>query len=61
MLKKPDFLQDYSSELATGVYKSGHVSIKLLKWICYFDRSFYENLNYFDLMGSLCRYFIQIT
>ena len=27
-----------------------------MKWICYYDRSYYENINYFDLMGSICKY-----
>ena len=27
-----------------------------MKWICYYDRLYYENNNYFDLMGSICKY-----
>ena len=61
MMKNPDFEQDYWSRTATGVYKIGHDSIRLLKWICYYDRSFYENINYYDLMGSICRYNTDIT
>ena len=53
MLENPDFEQIYWSKTATGVYKIGHDSIRLMKWICYYDRSYYENINYYDLMGSI--------
>ena len=42
MLEYPDFGQDYWSRTATAVYKSGHDSIRLMKWISYYDRSYYE-------------------
>ena len=54
MLLNPDFEQNYWSRTAKGIYKIGHDSIRLMKFICYYDRSFYENINYYDLMGSLC-------
>ena len=53
MIKNPDFEQIYWSKSATGIYKIGHDSIRLIKWICYYDRSFYENINYYDLMASI--------
>ena len=53
LLKNPDFQQDYWSITAQGVYKIGHDSIRLMKWICYYDRAYYENINYHDLMGSI--------
>ena len=56
MLENSDFEQNYWSRTATGIYKIGHDSIRLMKWICYYDRSYYENINYFDLMGSICKY-----
>ena len=56
MIRNPDFEQNYWSRTAKGIYKIGHVSIRLMKWICYYDRSYYENINYFDLMGSICKY-----
>ena len=56
MIKNPDFEQNYWSRTARGIYKIGHDSIRLMKWICYYDRSYYENINYFDLMGSICKY-----
>ena len=55
LLKNSDFEQDYWSRTAQGVYKIGHDSIGLMKWICYYDRSFYENINYHDLMGCICK------
>ena len=61
MIKNFDFEQDYWSRTAQGVYKIGHDSIRLMKWSCYYDRSYYENMNYYDLMGSICRYNIDIT
>ena len=61
MLKNPNFEQNKYSITSTGIYKIGHDSIRLMKWICYYDRSYYENVNYFDLMGSICKYNIDIT
>ena len=61
MLENPDFEQDYWSRTAKGIYKIGHYSIRLLKWICYYDRSYYENINYYDLMGSLCNHLNEIS
>ena len=53
MLENPDFEQNYWSRTATGIYKISHDSIRLMKWICYYDRSYYENINYYDLMASI--------
>ena len=61
MIKNSDFEQNYWSRTARGVYKIGHDSIRLMKWICYYDRSFYENVNYFDLMASVCKYLNEIS
>ena len=58
MNENPDFEQDYWSRTAIGIYKIGHDSIRLMKWICYYDRSYYENINCYDLMGSFCKYVI---
>ena len=58
MLKNPHFEQDYWSRTAIGIYKIGHDSIRLMKWICYYDRFYYENIDYYDLMGSVCKYLI---
>ena len=56
MIKNLNFEQNYWSRTAKGIYKIGHDSIRLVKWICYYDRSYYENINYYDLMGSICKY-----
>ena len=45
MMKNPDFEQDYWSRTATGIYRIGHECIRLMKWICYYDRLYYENVN----------------
>ena len=56
MLENPDFEQNYWSRTATGIYKIGHDSIRLMKWLIYRDRSHHDNMNYFDLMASICKY-----
>ena len=48
MLENPDFEQDYWSRTAEGIYKTGHDSIRLRKWLIYYDRSYHNNLNCFD-------------
>ena len=54
MLKNPDFEQNYWSGTAKGIYKIGYESIRLMKWICYYDRSYYDKINYYDMMASIC-------
>ena len=61
LLKYSDFEQNHWSRTAEGIYKIGHDSIRLMKWICYYDRIFYENINYFDLLGSLCNHLKDIS
>ena len=56
MIKNPNFEQNKYSITSTGIYKTGHDSMRLMKWIRYYDRSYYENIKYYDLMGSICRY-----
>ena len=55
-LEFPDFEQNHYSITSTGIYKFAHDSIRLLKWICYYDRSYFENINDYDLMGSICKH-----
>ena len=38
MLENPDFEQNYYSRTATGIYEIGHDSIRLMKWLAYYDR-----------------------
>ena len=52
-LETSDFEQNYWSRTAIGIYKIGHDSIRLLRWICYYDRSYYETINFYDLLGSV--------
>ena len=61
LLKNPDFEQDYWSRTVQGVYKIAHDSIRLMKWICYYDRSYYENINFYNLMGSICNHLNEIS
>ena len=53
MLENPNFEKNHYSKISTGIYKTTHDSIRLKKWICYCDRSQYENLIYYDLMGNV--------
>ena len=61
LLNNPNFEQKKYSKIATGIYKIGHDSIRLMKWICYYDRSYYENINYYDMMGSICKHLNEIS
>ena len=55
MIINHDFEQDFYSRTAMGIYKNGHDNIRLMKWLAYYDRSYYENINYYDLMGSIVK------
>ena len=48
VIENPDFEQDHWSRTAEGNYKNAHDSIRLMKWICYYGRSYSENINYYD-------------
>ena len=61
MIRNPDFEQNYWSRTASGIYRIGHDSIRLMKFICYYDRSYYENINYYDIMGSICNHLNEIS
>ena len=61
MLENPNFEQNKHSIISTGVYKIARDSVRLLKWICYHDTSFYENINYYDLMGTVCKHLNEIS
>ena len=61
MLENPDFEQNKYSLTSTGIYKIAQDSIRLMKWICYFDRTFYEYINNYDMMGSVCNYLNEIS
>ena len=40
MLKNPNFEQNKYSITSTGIYKIAHDSIRLMKSICFYDRSY---------------------
>ena len=61
MLQNSDFEQNNWSRTAEGIYKIGHDSIRIMNWICYYDRSYHENKNYYDLMGSICKNLKEIS
>ena len=61
MLLNPNFEQNRYSITSKGIYKIGHDSIRLMKWICYYDRSYYENINYYDLMASIFKHLNEIS
>ena len=53
MFKNTNFEQNKYSLTSSGLYKIAHDSIRLMKWICFYDRSYYENINYYDMMASI--------
>ena len=61
MLKNLDSEQNKNSITSTGFYKIGHDCIRLTKWICYYDRPYYENINSYDIMGSNCKYLNEMS
>ena len=56
MLLNHIFEQNKNSITSTGILKIAHNSFSIMKWICYCDRSYYENIKYYDLMGGMCKY-----
>ena len=61
MLKNSDFAEFYWSRTVIGIHKIGNGSIRLMKWICYHDRSYYENINFYSLMCSVCKQLNEIS
>ena len=56
MNENQDFEQIYYSRTAISIHKIGHDSIRLMKWLAYYDRSYHENINDFNLVGSVSKY-----
>ena len=56
MIINLDCEQNYYSRTATGLYKIGQCSIRIMKKLAYSEGSFYENINYYDLMVSILEY-----
>ena len=53
MIVNTNFEQNHYSRTAIGVYRSGHDSNRLMKQLIFYDRSYYENIDYYDSMASL--------
>ena len=58
MLQNPNFEQNKYSIISSGVYKIAHDNNRIIKRICCYDRSCYEKMNYYHLMGSICKYLL---
>ena len=50
MIINSDFEQDYYSRQQQVFTELDKTLLDFLKWLASFDRSYYENLNYNDLM-----------
>ena len=61
MLENPAFGQDHWSGTTEGIFKNGHDSIRIMKWLIDYDRFYYDNMNYFDLMGSVFKKIFEIS
>ena len=61
MLKISDFEQDCWSRTATCIYKNRHDNMRLMKRICFYDRFYYENKNYYHIMRSVCIFLSEIS
>ena len=55
-LENPNLEQDFCLVTARGIYNIGHDSTRIITWLAYYDKSFYENVTYFALMGSILNY-----
>ena len=60
MIENPDFEQNYYSRTAESIYKSRHENFRLMNWLIYYDTSYHQNMNYYDLMGSILKYLNEI-
>ena len=61
VLEFPDFEQNHYSIISTCNFRIGHDYIRLMNWFIYRDRSYYDNMKYFDLMGSLCKHINEMS
>ena len=50
---KVDFQQNHYSKKAKGIYKNGQDSIRIIKWLAYYERSYLEIINYYYLTASI--------
>ena len=61
MLENHNFEQNRYTITSISIYKIGYDCIRLMKCICYDDRSYYEKINYYDMMGSVCKHLNEIS
>ena len=61
MIEKPDFEQKDYSRTCQGVYKTGHESFKKMKWLFHYARSYYDSINYYDLIGSFLKFTNEVS
>ena len=61
MLENLDFEHDYYSRTATCICRIGHESIRLLNWLFFDDKFYWENLHYYDLTGYVLKYLNEIS
>ena len=59
MLQNPVFEKDHYSRTTQSIQKIGHESFRLMKWLIYYDRAYYDNINYYDLLGSIVKSIIE--
>ena len=47
-----DSEQNHFSGTAKGIYRTGHDSTRLVKWMAYYEK-YYDQITFFDLMTSV--------
>ena len=55
IIKSLDLKQNYFSRTSTGIDNFGDVSFRIKKWLAFYDRSYYVNIIYYDLMRSVLK------
>ena len=53
MKENPDFEQNYYSKSSEGIFRTGHDSVRLMKWLDFYGRSCYENIIHYDIIFTV--------
>ena len=53
MKLNPDFEQNYNSRTSQGTWKICYDSFRLVKWLAFYDRSYYKNVSFFWSNGDV--------
>ena len=61
MLGNTDFQQDHYSRTSLCVYEVGHDNFRLMNYLAYYDRSYHENINCYDLLGPILKFLNEIS